>query len=131
MNTTSLPELWHIVLAILSRQAPFVQIMLVTLTALFVVMALEGFRSSLRAIWHAHRTAPTPPQSLDTPISLAAPAAFAPRTRSFAAKPPRQPRAPRPKVLEQPPRQYRSPRPKIRREPVAFVAVTTPAGSGL
>jgi len=122
MNTTGLPELWHIVLAILSRQTPFMQIMLVTLAALFVVMALEGVRSSLRAIWHAHRaTAAAPP--LDSPRTLAAPTAFAPRTSSFAAT-----RASRPKVLDQAPRQFRSPRPTIRRQ-TAYVATTTPAGN--
>ena len=114
MNTTGLPELWHIALAILSRQTPFMQIMLVTLAALFVVMALEGFRSSLRAIWHAHSTSSQPvalPER-DAPRTLAAPAAFAPRTGSFAAAPAR---ASRPKVLDRPPRQFRSPRPTIRR----------------
>jgi len=116
MNTTGLPELWHVTLAILSRQAPFVQIMLVTLAALFVVMALEGVRSSVRAIWRAHRTPKLPAVSqLNTPVALAAPPAFGPRMRSFVGKPPVK-RASRPKVLDQPPRQFRSTRPVIRRQ---------------
>ena len=112
MNTTGLPELWHSALAILSRQQPFAQIMIVTLAALFVVMALEGFRSSLRAIWHGHR-APAPPATspLESPVTLTAPAGFA--SRSFTAKA----RATRPKALDQSPRQFRTQRPTIRRAP--------------
>jgi hypothetical protein len=114
MNTSGLPALWHSATAIVAQQTPFMAILLVTLAALFVVMALEGFRSSLMAIWRAHRTsAPTKPTSLETPVRLAAPAPHAPRTRSFTAKKP--PRSPRPKVLDQPPRQFRSPRPTIHR----------------
>lgn len=124
MNTTGLPELWHSALAILSRQTPFMQIMMVTLAALFVVMALEGFRSSLRAIWHAHRT-PQQMQTpgLDAPIRLASPAAPARRLTAKARA-----LSPRPKMLEEAPRLFRSPRPTIRRQ-IAYVAATTPAES--
>jgi hypothetical protein len=114
MNTTGLPALWHSVLAILSHQEPFVAILLVTFAALFVVMAIEGFRTSLRAIRHAHRAAApgAPAPEEEAPQALASPAMFSLRTRSFAAKP----RFARPKVLERLPRQFRNPRPVIRRQ---------------
>ncbi|MBL6853542.1 MAG: hypothetical protein ISS15_01305 [Alphaproteobacteria bacterium] len=114
MTTTGLPELWHSALAFLSHQPPFGQIMLVTLAALFVVMALEGLRSSISAIWRAHRTS-APQQHDDAPVRLAAPSAAGPRSRSFTAKP----RAPssRPKAADHTPRQFRAARPTIRRIP--------------
>jgi len=125
MDTTGLPELWHSALAIVAHQAPFVAILLVTFAALFVVMALEGFRSSLRAMWHSHRAAtPTVPRAFEEPSTLAAPVAFAPPTRGFAARP----RASRPIAPDLTPRRFRSPRPKIRRQ-TAYAASTTPAGN--
>ena len=112
-------------LAILSRQTPFMQVMLVTLAALFVVMALEGLRSSLSAIWRAHRTPkPAAAPVLEPPVKLAAPAPAAPRSHSFDLKP----RAARPKALDRAPRRFHSPRPTIRRQE-AFAAATTPAES--
>lgn len=111
MNTTGWPELWHVTLAILSRQTPFIQIMTVTLTALFVVMALEGFRSSLRAIWHAHRISSPAAIPEARATRAASSAAFTPRMQSFIARP-RRPKSP-----DQSPRQFRSPRPVIRRMP--------------
>lgn len=114
MTTTGLPELWHSALAFLSHQPPFGQIMLVTLAALFVVMALEGLRSSLSAIWRAHRTSVAQHHD-DAPVRLAAPSVAAPRSRSFIAKP-RTPSS-RPKAADHAPRQFRAARPTIRRNP--------------
>jgi hypothetical protein len=116
MGNTEWAQLWHIVTAMLARQTPFVQILAVTLAALFVVMALEGFRSSLLAIWRGHKTpAPPPHASTSSDTAPVAHAAGPTASRSFTAAP-RKPRTPRPKPLAQPPRQFRSPRPVIRRQ---------------
>ncbi len=43
-------DVWHLVLAIISRQAPFVQVMSWTGAVFFLVMAIEGIRSSILAM---------------------------------------------------------------------------------
>jgi hypothetical protein len=115
MDTAGWLELWHVALRIVQRQPPFAAIMIVTLAAFVVVMALEGVRASLKAIWRGHRAAPAAPSSEPVEHAMAAAfgenisSSFAPRA---AAAPPR-----RRKALTLSPRRFRSPRPTIRRHP--------------
>ena len=120
-------DLWHHALTTVASQPPFVQIVIVTGIAYVLVMALEGTRASILAIWHGHRTpAPPPPAVPARTVTLAAPAqtpvAAPPPSRSFSAKPaPRAAAVParRPKAVSLAPRQFRAPRPKIRRQTLA------------
>jgi len=122
-------DVWHMVLAIVARQPPFAQIMLATGAVFVAVMALEGMRTSLLAIWRAHKAVPVPPQAELPPESatLAMPAASAPLSKSFSARlAAATPRRPKPLTLS--PRQFRSPRPVIRRRTMLLSALSeTPA----
>ena len=123
-------DVWHLVAAIVSRQPPFTAIMCVIGAAFSVVMALEGVRTSLLAIWHAHRRADTPARVVQKPAIVTAPAplavapadvpvsrSFSPRRVSHAAPAIARKR----KALTVVARNFRSPRPKIRRHPMSAV----------
>jgi hypothetical protein len=115
MNDAGWADLWHVAGTMLVRQLPFVQILAVTFAALFVVMAIEGFRTSMIAIWRSHRfpaaTAPGGGRGAEErPVAGIA--------KSFLFRPASLP-APRRKVLTESPRQFRSPRPVIRRHPAS------------
>jgi hypothetical protein len=121
-------DAWHAVLAVIAYQSPFAAIMLATAFIFIVVMAIEGTRHSLAAIWHAHRaTAPAPPPSLaeppplEEPVAMAAPAPAAPLTRAFT---PRPSIARKRKAMTATARQFRSPRPTIRRQVLLAPAET-------
>ncbi len=128
MNKAGWLDLWHLAVTIVARQPPFVQILIAIGIVYVLVMALEGTRTSLLAIWHAHRTPVVlpPPAAQARPITLAAPAPVAaPSSRSFSAKSAARPAAGparRPKSLAFAPRQFRAPRPKIRRQSLGDVA---------
>ncbi len=121
-------DVWHMVLAIVSRQAPFTQIMVATGAVFVLVMALEGVRGSLLAIWRAHKAAPPLALPQDEPVTLAMPLpatgargkSFAPRTAAHAAR--------RPKPSLPSPRQFRSPRPQIRRHSLLDFAPLSDSG---
>lgn len=130
MNTAGWLDVWNLVCAIVARQSPFVAIMIATLGVFAVVMALEGVRTSLLAIWRGHKQPPAlaPPPRLQDDASSHALVAAPPlhQTNSagiasrFASLSPR-----RPKPLTLSPRQFRSPRPKIRRHPrLEFAALS-------
>jgi hypothetical protein len=124
-------DVWHLVAAIVSRQPPFTAIVMVIGAAFVAVMALEGVRTSLLAIWHAHRRGAAPAPVEEAPVALAAPVPLAvapvevplevPVSRSFS---PRRVSNAAPavlrkrKVLTVGARNFRSPRPKIRRHPM-------------
>jgi hypothetical protein len=113
MSSAGWIDIWHIAGAMLTRQTPFVQILSVTLAALFVVMAIEGFRTSLVAIWRGHRGAPTfaPREKTVAAASFASPV-----SKSFSFRP-APPPVPKRKALTANPRRFRTPRPTIRRHP--------------
>ncbi|MEI9888695.1 MAG: hypothetical protein WDN08_19785 [Rhizomicrobium sp.] len=119
MSTAGWLDVWHLAVAIVVRQPPFLQIMYATGAVFLVVMAVEGVRTSLLSIWRAHRQgaiAPPPPPRV-TAHAMPGPSPF-PKNISalsqtrFNAVPVR-----RPKALTLSPRQFRSPRPKIQRHP--------------
>lgn len=120
MNTAGWLDVWHMALAIVARQAPFTQIMFATGAVFVVVMALEGLRTSLLAMWRAHKTAPAAPAPA-APQTGAATLAMpvpAPLSKTISLRAPSRlsaaaPRRPKPLTLS--PRQFRSPRPTIRR----------------
>ncbi|MEJ0026661.1 MAG: hypothetical protein WDN01_11590 [Rhizomicrobium sp.] len=123
MNKAGWVDVWHLVVAIMSRQPPFVQIMCATGVVFIAVMAVEGLRTSLAAIWRAHRAPPVPAPVKNEPVALAAPAAAAdaPATRAFSVR--SVPRAAATSARKRKPltvaaRQFRSPRPTIRRHPM-------------
>lgn len=109
-------DVWHLVLGIVARQSPFAQIMAATGAVFVLVMAIEGLRTSLLAIWRAHKALPLsgpPPPADGTTLAMSAPLSksfSAGAAVRFAAAASR-----RPKPLTLSPRQFRSPRPKIRR----------------
>jgi hypothetical protein len=107
-------DVWHMVLGIVARQPPFAQIMFATGAVLVAVMALVGLRTSLLAIWRAHKAAPPPAAAPAADATLAMPAApakiYSPRASHAASR--------RPKPLTLSPRQFRTPRPVIRRHPM-------------
>jgi hypothetical protein len=113
MHQAGWSEVWHAVLALVAQEPPFVQIAIATSVVFVAVMALEGLRSSVLAMIHAHRVAPPPleaPKPAE-PMELAMPAATP--SRSFSL--PREPRTARPKRIESPVRKFRELRPTIRR----------------
>jgi hypothetical protein len=123
MNKAGWVDVWHLVLAIVARQPPFTQIMIATGAALAVVMAVEGLRTSLLAIWRAHRIPAPPPPAVDrttAPVKMASP----PQARGFSAKSAFA-AARRPKPPSSAPRSFRSPRPSIRRYPTQDIAART------
>ncbi|HEY4944227.1 MAG TPA: hypothetical protein VII56_22560 [Rhizomicrobium sp.] len=117
-------DVWHLVLGIVARQSPFAQIMVATGAVFVVVMAIEGLRTSLLAIWRAHKAVPGLPPSAGTTLATSAPlsksfsAGAAARFAAVASR--------RPKPLTLSPRQFRSPRPKIRRHPMLEFALAEP-----
>lgn len=113
-------DVWHLVTAIVARQPPMIAILFAAGALFVIVMAVEGVRTSLLAIWRGHLAPPAPlaPRKPD-PIALAAPAALsAPLSRGFTTR--SVPRAaPRKrKVLTANARPFRTPRPKIQRRPM-------------
>ncbi|HEY0104455.1 MAG TPA: hypothetical protein VGB91_00110 [Rhizomicrobium sp.] len=120
-------DVWHLVVAVISRQPPFLAIVIVTGAVFFAVMALEGCRTSLLSIWRGHRRTEGLAPPAETPVALAAPAPLAARpaalpvSRSFS--PHSVPRAAATTARKRKPltvgiRNFRSPRPKIRRHPM-------------
>jgi hypothetical protein len=106
-------DVWHAALSLIAQEPPFAQIAIVLGLAFVLVMALEGVRTSLAAMWHAHRAEPAPLEAPKAePVELAMPTAAAP-TRSFSL--PREPHTARPKRPSQPARKFREIRPIIRR----------------
>jgi len=123
MNKAGWVDVWHLAVAIVSRQPPFVQIMYATAAVFVAVMAVEGVRTSLAAIWRAHRAAPASAPPQEEPVVLAAPSpiAGAPVTRNFSVR--SVPHAAATNTRKRKPltvaaRQFRSPRPQIRRHPM-------------
>jgi hypothetical protein len=114
MHSAGWIDIWHIATAILARQSPVMQILAATFAALFVVMAIEGLRSSLLAIWRNHRDPVTLARRSRDDTAAAPP----PGTKSFLFKPGPRPVVRR-KALTENPRQFSSPRPTIRRHPAA------------
>lgn len=115
------------VLAVVSRQAPFMQIAIATGAVFVLVMALEGVRSSLLAIWHAHKAPVSLAMPQQEPVTLALPLpaaakSFSPRARTTAHA------ARRPKPVSLSPRQFRSPRPQIRRHGPLDIAPLSESG---
>lgn len=120
-------DVWHLVLGIVSRQPPFIQIMYATGAVFIVVMAVEGLRTSLAGMWRAHRSGASLTPAREKPVALAAPAsaAGAPGSRAFSVRSvPRAAATParKRKALTMPARQFRSPRPTIRRHPMLDVS---------
>jgi hypothetical protein len=115
MNTAGWLDVWHLALAVVARQSPFAQIMFATGAVFVVVMALEGLRTSLLAIWRAHKAAPAAPQTRATTLAMPADGPLSKGFSARAASPRTASAARRPKPVTLTPRQFRSPRPKIRR----------------
>ena len=121
-------DLWHIALAVIARQPPFAAIMIVTGVAFVAVMAIEGTRTSLVAIWHAHRTPPALERPKQAPGAAAPPAPATANARSFSVR--RGPQAAatlarKRKPLTTSARPFRSPRPTIRRHAALDFAAAT------
>ena len=118
MHKAEWMDVWHMIVAIVARQPPFLAILIVIGAVFVAVMALEGLRTSLLAIWRAHRIAAAPaPRPTENPVALAA----VPATKSFsAARGTRAAATParKRKPLTVPSRNFRSPRPTIRRHPM-------------
>ena len=114
MHSAGWIDVWHLVTAIVVRQQPFTQIMIVTGTVFFAVMALEGIRTSLVSIWRAHRAVSlAPPRNASEALATAGDGlltkSFSPKLQTRNAAPPRRKRKP----LTLSVRQFSSPRPKI------------------
>ena len=119
MIGADLAKMWHIALALLARQTPFVQMLLVVTAALLAVMTIEGFRTSLIGIWRGHR--PTPslvltsrPQAASASLN----AAFEPTPPSKIVVPKSAALMRKRKPLTANRKAFRSQRPTIRRHPV-------------
>jgi hypothetical protein len=122
-------DVWHAVLAVVSRQAPFTQVMVATGAVFVLVMALEGVRSSLLAIWHAHKASPPLAMPREEPLTLALPLPAAQAGKSFSPRPRTAAHlARRPKPSLPSPRQFRSPRPQIRRHGLLDFAPLSESG---
>ena len=127
MGNAGWAQVWHLVLAIVARQPPFVEIMIATGAVFVAVMALEGIRSSVAAMW---RAAP-PPQISKTSLAMAA---SPPQSKSFSAglvSLAAARTAPKRKPLTVSARPFRSLRPTIRRHPMLefAAAAETPLSS--
>ncbi len=72
MDKAGWTDVWHMIVAIVARQPPFLAILMVLGAVFVAVMALEGLRTSLLAIRRAHRGAPS--AMAEKPVALAAPA---------------------------------------------------------
>jgi hypothetical protein len=93
MAHAGLIDVWHMLRAIVERQTPFAQIMITAGTAFFIVMAIEGIRTSILAM---HRGAqaesiPVPPER-NSP-AMSAPAGETAVSRIYATKPMLRPAA--------------------------------------
>jgi hypothetical protein len=93
MAHAGLIDVWHMLRSIVERQSPFAQIMIAVGTAFFIVMAIEGIRTSILAM---HRGAdagslPLPPET--NPRPMAAPADEASVSRGYLTKPMLRPAA--------------------------------------
>jgi hypothetical protein len=82
MHQAGLLDVWHMLGAIVARQSPFAQIMIYLGAALFITMALEGVRTSVRAM----RLSKSPVQAGDTVTGEAPPPSTAKLQRLNAAK---------------------------------------------
>jgi hypothetical protein len=131
MSNAGWVDLWHMIVAILARQSPFVAVLMATGAVFVLVMAVEGVRTSLLSIWRGHRAVPIslePPES--EPLLLATPAPpLNPPARSFSVR--SVPRAAATAARKRKPltvatRSFRSPRPTIRRHPMLEFAVAEP-----
>lgn len=65
MDQAQLLQAWTLLTAIIVRQSPFAQIMIVVGTAFFAVMAIEGIRTSILAMRRGH----SQPRALAIPDS--------------------------------------------------------------
>jgi hypothetical protein len=88
MNQAGLIDVWKLVVTILARQGPFEQIMIVVGAVLFVVMAIEGLRTSILAMRSGAIDPPERPGSETR--AMAAQADGAPTTRLTAAMAPQR-----------------------------------------
>ena len=123
MISADLAKIWSIALAALMRQPPFLQILMVAVAALLVVMTIEGFRTSLIAIWRGHRPVPSlapnaRPQALASATPLSTPFAPTPPAKIVVAKSAATVRKRKPLTAN--PKAFRSPRPTIKRHPAPF-----------
>lgn len=91
MANAGLWDVWNLLRAIVARQTPFAQIMIITGTALFIVMAVEGVRTSILAMRRGADGFAQPQQANSPP--MAAPADVASVARVYAAKPMLRPAA--------------------------------------
>ncbi len=129
MQNAGWAELWHMALALLARQVPFVQILVVTLLVLCALMTVEGFRASFFSRRSRVSPAAAPARQMPEettviaappplPPSIAEPAVTeAPAPAAKTCSPSRRavPPSRRPKPSASNPRQFSSPRPTIRR----------------
>ena len=124
MTQAGWSDVWHLAGGIVARQPPLIAILLSTGAVLFIVMAVEGLRTSVLSIWRAHRAPPQPaPRRAEPPAAATAASAattaslrgFSARSVPLAAVPLQRKRKP----LTVAARQFRAPRPKIRRHPPA------------
>ncbi len=127
MDKAGWMDVWHLALAVAMRQPPFVLIMYATGAVFIAVMAVEGVRTSLAAIWRAHKSGAPDAPAEPKPVALAAPASdpAAPATRSFSAwsvPHAAATSARKRKPLTMTARRFRSPRPTIRRHPMPEAA---------
>ncbi len=133
MHSAGWLDVWHLVVAIVSRQPPFAAILIVTGAIFVVVMALEGCRASLLSIWRGHRgdASAMPPKQKSVALAAASPLAawsqapasrgFSPRSVPHVAATTARKRKP----LTVAARSFRSPRPQIRRHPMLEFSMFT------
>jgi hypothetical protein len=84
MDHAQLLQVWNLLTAIVERQTPFVQIMITVGTAFFIVMAIEGVRTSLLAIRRGHSEPPASAKPDSAPPAAAANDVAV--TRSYSAR---------------------------------------------
>ena len=91
MAHAGLVDVWHMLQAIMVRQTPFAQIMVAAGTVFFIVMAIEGIRTSILAMRHGTDGLAELPETSSPP--MAAPANDASVARVYATKPTLRPAA--------------------------------------
>jgi hypothetical protein len=86
MAHAGLIDVWRMLRAIVERQTPFAQIMITVGTAFFIVMAIEGIRTSILAMRRGAEAGnrPVPPETNSPP--MAARADQAKGSRIYATK---------------------------------------------
>ncbi len=84
MEHAQLTQVWDLLAAIVARQTPFAQIMITLGTAFFIVMVIEGIRTSILAMRRGHEEPRAPSKTDSSP--MAAPANDALATRLHAAR---------------------------------------------